>query len=363
MKTLADSEIAQTIDVTETEKYRRRYDAAAKKLVSQKAILAYILKSTMEEFQDVSVKQIAEELIEGTPEVSTIAVHQDTPDAPLDRKEQDGQKRMSGSDRIPVVSVENNSIREGTVRYDIHFKVCVPGVKQTAPVSEAEREPVQIVMNVEVQNSDLPGYPIPKRAVYYVARLISAQRGEVFKNQEYGEIKKAVSIWICRDTALERSDTINEYRLQEICRRGEHREEEQNYDLMRIFVLRLGDRGEESDEPVVRLLSGLLSAKKTAAEKKKTLSEEFYIDMTEEIDQEVSSMCNLSEGIFEKGIEAGIARGMEAGIVKGREAGRLEVLFDLVRDGTLTISVAAEAAAMEPSEFEQQYNENLSQLR
>ena len=176
-------------------------------------------------------------------------------------------------------------------------------------------------------------------------------------------IKKAVSIWICRNTALNRSDTINEYRLQEICRRGEHREEEMNYDLMRIFVLRLGDRGEESDEPVVRLLSGLLSAKKTAAEKKKMLSEEFYIDMTEEIDQEVSSMCNLSEGIFEKGIEAGIARGMEAGIVKGREAGRLEVLFDLVRDGTLTISVAAEAAAMEPSEFEQQYNENLSQLR
>ena len=97
------------------------------------------------------------------------------------------------------------------------------------------------------------------------------------------------------------------------------------------------------------------------------LSEEIYIDMTEEIDQEVSSMCNLSEGIFEKGIQAGIMRGraegMEAGIAKGREAGRLEVLFDLVRDGTLTISVAAEAAAMEPSEFEQQYNENLSQLR
>ena len=51
MKILAGSEIAQTIDVTETVKYRRRYDAVAK-LVSQKAILAYILKSTMEEFQD-----------------------------------------------------------------------------------------------------------------------------------------------------------------------------------------------------------------------------------------------------------------------------------------------------------------------
>ena len=386
--------------------------------MSQKAILAYILKSTMEEFQNVSVKQIAEELIEGTPKVSTIAVHQDTPDAadysgvrdasdaadtsdisdvpggspdttdaaPAGQ-EQTGQERMSGSDRVPVVSVENTSIREGTVWYDIHFKVCVPGVQQTAPVPETEREPVEIVMNVEVQNSDLPGYPIPKRAVYYVARLISAQRGEVFKDQEYGKIKKAVSIWICLDTALKRSDTINEYRLQEIRRRGEYREEEKNYDLMRIFVLRLGDRGEESEDQVVRLLSGLLSAEKTAAEKKKMLSEEFYIDMTEEIDQEVSSMCNLSEGIFEKGIQAGIVRGraegmetgivrgraegMEAGIAKGRaegmEAGeaigRMKVLFGLVRNGTLTISMAAEAAAMEPSEFERQYNESLLQLR
>ena len=391
MKILADSEIAQTIDVTETEKYRRRYDATAKKLVSQKAILAYILKSTMEEFQDVSVKQIAEDLIEGTPKVSTIAVHQDTPDnsgvrdasdaadtsdisdvpggspdttdaAPAGQ-EQTGQERMSGSDRVPVVSVENTSIREGTIWYDIHFKVCVPGVKQTVPVLGAEREPVEIVMNVEVQNSDLPGYPIPKRAVYYVARLISAQRGEVFKNQEYGKIKKAISIWICRDTALERSDTINEYRLQEICRRGDYREEEKNYDLMRIFVLRLGDRGEESEDQAVRLLSGLLSAEKTAAEKKKMLSEEFYIDMTEEIDQEVSSMCNLSKGIFEKGIQAGIVRGRAEGMETGEAIGRMKVLFDLVRNGTLTISVAAEAATMEPSEFERQYNESLLQLR
>ena len=112
-----------------------------------------------------------------------------------------------------------------------------------------------------------------------------------------------------------------------------------------------------------------------AAEKKKMLSEEFNIDMTEEIDQEVSCMCNLSEGIFEKGIQAGIvkgrAEGMDAGIAKGRAEGiaageaigRMKTLFDLVRNGTLTISAAAEAAAMKPSEFERQYNESLLQLR
>ena len=104
-----------------------------------------------------------------------------------------------------------------------------------------------------------------------------------------------------------------------------------------------------------------------AAEKKKMLSEEFYIDMTEEIDQEVSSMCNLSEGIFEKGIQAGIAKGRSEGRTEGMAAGeaigRMKALFDLVRNGTLTISMAAEAAAMEPSEFERQYSESLLQLR
>ena len=99
-------------------------------------------------------------------------------------QEQNKQKRLSGSDRVPAVSAEDTSIREGTVRYDIHFRVCVPGT---------ERESVEIIMNVEVQNSDLPGYPIPKRAVYYVARLISAQRGEVFQDQEYEKIKKSAA--------------------------------------------------------------------------------------------------------------------------------------------------------------------------
>ena len=136
------------------------------------------------------------------------------------------------------------------------------------------------------------------------------------------------------------------------------REEKNNYDLMRVFVLRLGERGEKSGNQAIRLLSGLLSPEKTAEEKKKMLTEGFHIDVTEEIDREVSSMCNLSTGIFEKGMEAGIAQGMEAGIARGMEAGRLEALFDLVEDGTLTISKAAEKAKMESSEFERRYEEN-----
>ncbi len=66
MSSLKDSEISQTLDVANA---GARYDAAARKLVAQKPILAYILKSTMDEFADVPVKRIAEELIEDFPSV------------------------------------------------------------------------------------------------------------------------------------------------------------------------------------------------------------------------------------------------------------------------------------------------------
>ena len=63
----------------------------------------------------------------------------------------------------------------------------------------------------------------------------------------------------------------------------------------------------------------------------------------------------------QEGIELGKAAGMERGRIEGEAIGRLKALFDLVRNGKLTISAAAEAAAMDLSEFEQKYNEGCQQ--
>ena len=143
---------------------------------------AYILKSTMDEFADIPVKQIAEELIEGSPLVSETAVFQDTPD-------KDG--KMNGSSRVQEMATEDVSVLEGTVRYDIRFVVRMPGIN----------ERIEIIVNIEIQNNDKPGYPIHKRGIYYGARMVSSQRGTLFRDQEYGKIKKVVSIWICENTA------------------------------------------------------------------------------------------------------------------------------------------------------------------
>lgn len=381
---ILEREVAENLEVAGA---RARYDAAARKLVAQKAILAYILKSALDEFAGIPAERIAEECIEGTPNISEAAVHQDHPDRP-DTLESDGlclngssgtvgmlpdglclnrsdrtvgmlpeelcmsgdgriagmsteEMRLNGDDRIAGMPTEDVSIREGTVRYDIRFLVRVPG----------NRERMEIIVNIEIQNDDTPGYPIPKRGIYYGARLISAQRGTVFRNQEYGAIKKVVSIWICEDSASARSDTISQYHIAEICRRGTYREPKESYDLMTIVVMRLGPKGEDSADDAIRLLSKVFSTERSPADKKTVLAEEFHIEVTEKLDQEVDSMCNLSTGVYNKGVREGRA--------EGRTEGVLETLFGLVKDRLLPSDVAADRAGMEQTVFEKKYQEYL----
>ena len=55
-----------------------------------------------------------------------------------------------------------------------------------------------------------------------------------------------------------------------------------------------------------KLLEVLLSSERGTKEKKKILQKEFNIKMTQELEREVSEMCNLSDGVEQKGIAKGI---------------------------------------------------------
>ncbi len=265
------NELAENLKVAE-EDASARFDASAKKLIAEKSILAYILKSSLTEYTPYTVQ---EKFIEGEPEIATLAVHQDHPN----------RKRING---LPT---EDKSQREGTVYFDIRFKAIVP----------QSGELMQIFVNCEIQNNDTPGYPIPKRGIYYAARMISSQRGKVFKDQEYGKISKAVSIWLCEDTADSRSDTINRYAFAEECLRGDYHEQKENYDLMSVVVMRLGRKGENSADDAIRLLSKLFSTELGYEKKLGTLQDEFHISVTKEINKEVLDVCNLSTGVLKKG--------------------------------------------------------------
>ena len=61
--------IANSIDIAKQE---AQYDSCAKKLLSNIIILAWILKECVPEFKQYSVAQIANDCIEGEPQVSKI---------------------------------------------------------------------------------------------------------------------------------------------------------------------------------------------------------------------------------------------------------------------------------------------------
>ena len=50
------------------------YDAACKRVLSEKVILARIMKACLEEYKDCDVGDIAEKYIEGQPQVSSLPV-------------------------------------------------------------------------------------------------------------------------------------------------------------------------------------------------------------------------------------------------------------------------------------------------
>lgn len=60
---------------------------------------------------------------------------------------------------------------------------------------------------------------------------------------------------------------------------------------------------------LIRLLNTLFCENMPVEEKKRILSEDYGIAMEHEQEEGMKNMCNLSEGIYERGIECGIERG------------------------------------------------------
>ena len=280
-----ETTMAQGLHITDE---NAGYDAACKRVLSEKAILARIMKACLEEYKNCDVNDIAGKYIEGQPQVSEVPVLPDE----------------SGS-VISGMDTEDKSIREGSVTYDIRFRAVVPGTE----------EQIGLIINVEAQNDFYPGYPIITRGVYYCCRIISSQYGREFTGSHYERIKKVYSIWICMNPPKYRKNSITRYRLVEEQLVGEAVEPVKNYDLLSIVMLCLGGPGGGNYEGVLRMLDVLLSNETSEVEKRKILQDDYGIQMTQTMEQEVSIMCNLSKGVEEKGIAKGMAAGIANGIL------------------------------------------------
>ena len=274
-KTIYKSNLSKRLETT---KLIEQFDSCAKKLLSEKIILAWILKSCVEEFKDCSIQWIMTEGIVDDIEVSTNAVNMDEEDIT--------EPELSGS------NTEDNSIKEGKVFYDIKFNAKAPNADDY----------IYLIINLEAQNDERLTYPILKRAVYYVSRMISSQKNTIFYKSDYKKIRKVYSIWVIMNT--DKENTITKYSMNEQSLVGEVKANVTDYDLMSIYMIRLGSRIDENDESILRLLGTIFKSRDSKTQER-ILEEEYNIPMVLPKKGEVNEMSSLGEGIFEEGYDAG----------------------------------------------------------
>ena len=103
------TEIKNTVSATDTE---AQYDEKAKRLLSNKIILAHILVKTVEEFRGMNPKDVVP-YIEGDPFISVIPVEPGLTNVVTEKE----------GERIVGLNTESAEINEGLVRFDIIFYV------------------------------------------------------------------------------------------------------------------------------------------------------------------------------------------------------------------------------------------------
>ena len=261
--------------------------------MAEKVILAWIMKSCLAEYADCTVNEIAEKYIEEKPQVAQIPV------APDERQ---------NTSVIQGTGVEDTTITEGTVTFDIRFHAGVP----------VSSEQIGLIINIEAQNQFYPGYPLTKRGIYYCCRMISSQYGSVFTGSHYEKLKKIYSVWICMDPPKSRENTITRYFIQEGNLVGSVQEPVKN--LLSVLLLCPGDPASQNSEGILKLLGILLSSKIKAEEKKKLLEQNFHVEMNRTMEREVEQMGSLSQGVEQRGIQKGIQRGIKKGILESIQA-------------------------------------------
>ena len=277
-----NAELKNAIKATDS---KAEYDTSAKRLLGQKSILAHILVKTVDEFKGMDPKKVVDS-IEGTPHIGTVPVEPGLTNAVSEKN----------GERLVGFNTENGEVNEGLIRFDIVFYVRMKdGLSQ-------------IIINVEAQKDEPNGYEILNRAIFYVSRLISSQKERDFENSSYDDIKRVYSIWICMNM---KENTMSYVHLTKEDLIGCY-EWKGNLDLLNIIMIGLAKKLPEHDETyeLHRLLGALLSQDLTVDEKLNIIGNEYDIPIEENFRKDVSVMCNLSQGIEEKGIAIG-----EAGLI------------------------------------------------
>lgn len=205
---------------------------------------------------------------------------------------------LSNLGRVQETLTEDNVPGEGIIYYDIRFAAHHKGMEW------------KILVNIEAQkssDSSKLGYHLENRIVFYLARMISAQKQMEFFHSDFDNLKKVRSIWICMDSK-ETEDFIEEMSFESNIIFG-NSEKLHHTDLMKGIIVNIrndetiaSDKIKKSKNKLIAMLEELLS-RKDVAKKKHILEREYGMIMSEELEGRMQNMCNLSELVKESAVK------------------------------------------------------------
>ena len=261
---------------------RVRYDQNIKELLSDIQILARIVKYTVKEVKELSVDEIMECIDKQSICVSKAEV----------------EPGLTNYGKVQSTQTEDNVLNEGRITFDIRFSLMY-------------NESIRVIINIEAQKAtqwNKLHYHLENRIIYYLSRLISSQKETEFFNSDYDDIKKVYSIWICMD-AEEGQESVSEISLTSKTLFGQPQLFTQ-LDKMCGTVIRIRKHigAVESKNMLIAMLEDILSEEE-ASKKKKKLEEKYNMVIKYNLEKGVNAMCNLSDIIWEEGLEQGLEQG------------------------------------------------------
>ncbi len=198
------------------------------------------------------------------------------------------------------------------------------------------------IFNVEMQTGNKTN--LPKRVRYYGGRLDCDQ---LEKAQDYNKLRPTYVIFICTFDPFGRDQY--HYSFENRC--AEVKELKLNDESYKLFFNATGHKGEINDE-LKALLDYFLDPEQMPDGEKTELVKKIddivdFANRDAEWRRGYMTYVQAQMDARNEGIAIGEARGME----KGEAFGRMKTYYDLVIDGTFTISIAAMKAKVTEAAF------------
>ena len=268
--------------VTTHDEKTNRTDEGFKFFIHKNYVLSRILKDNLDELKGMSLKEI------------------------------DGCLNL-GEDGKTVIGRETEyvDIDGKRVVLDTVFDVRIPG----------SEEEISVIVGVEGQNDPEPGYPLSKRAEYYLARMVSAQKGVDFMGKDYSHLRKTYSIWCVLDPRSKYRNTVIRYRMRSEVVYGGGEVEPKELDTFNIIVVNLGEYCEGLPDSLA--IGNTLFSRMSADIRTILLKDKFKITLD---DDELGRLNELSDTYQDK---------YDHGFREGRAEGEMS---RLIRDVTSVVS-------------------------